>query len=234
MIVVMSCAASKKKCAGTLTTRDGKLVKFVAHPKQVQAPNNNELLYAHPDDKSDHESGLSWRGLLDRCNDNPVHNLHNPLCLWPAWQLYENKIYRKLVCNFTTKNVYILSAGWGLVRSDYLVPNYDITFSTSNKVNKAFRRNFQKDHFEDHCQLPSVVEGPIVFFGGKDYFPLLHSLMEKQGCKKIVFYSASRKSAPDAPGYCLMKSEYGGTNWHYRAACKFIEDEAYRLSVIAC
>ena len=35
----------------------------------------------------------------------------------------------QLVEIFGIDNVYILSAGWGLIRASFLTPNYDITFS---------------------------------------------------------------------------------------------------------
>jgi hypothetical protein len=37
----------------------------------------------------------------------------------------------RLVEKFGIEKVFILSAGWGLIRADFLTPNYDITFSGS-------------------------------------------------------------------------------------------------------
>ena len=55
----------------------------------------------------------------------------SPFGLLPAYQLYENSTYNRLVDRFGLSNVYILSAGWGLIPADFLTPHYDITFSAS-------------------------------------------------------------------------------------------------------
>src|ERR1700683_2219176 len=122
MIVVMQCAASKRPDAGHLVTDDGKPVDFVAHPEI--APVQNHRVYARPDDISDSE--ISWRTQLLDYNQTPQDN---PLRLCAAFQLYENKTYELLVNHFGPDSVYILSAGWGLIRSEFLTPYYDITFS---------------------------------------------------------------------------------------------------------
>ena len=36
--------------------------------------------------------------------------------------------------------LYILSAGWGLIPGDFLTPNYDITFSAAQNVQRFKRR----------------------------------------------------------------------------------------------
>jgi hypothetical protein len=124
MIVVIQCAASKAPNAGHLVTADGKSVTFVAHPEI--APRNEDHVYARPDD--DAGEGKPWREVLLAYNREPNTN---PLLLLPAYRLYENPIYGSLVERLGIENVYILSAGWGLIRSDFLTPDYDITFSQS-------------------------------------------------------------------------------------------------------
>jgi hypothetical protein len=84
MIVVIQCAASKRPDAGHLIAANGKLVDFVAQP-QI-APRDPDRVYARPDDLC--EDGISWRQHLLKYNDNPGDN---PLRLYPAYQLYENK-----------------------------------------------------------------------------------------------------------------------------------------------
>ena len=87
---------------------------------------------------------ISWRmelrgdSFCQRYNDNPGRNL---LHLCPAYQLYQNKTYGLLVDRFGLNTVYILSAGWGLVRADYLLPYYDITFSPSAEAYKRRRES---------------------------------------------------------------------------------------------
>jgi hypothetical protein len=72
------------------------------------------------------EDGISWRHFLRKYNDDAGGN---PLHLYPAYQLYENRAYGRLVGRYGLRNVYVLSAGWGLIRADFLTPSYDITFS---------------------------------------------------------------------------------------------------------
>lgn len=124
MIVVIHCAASKRPDAGHVVNAAGKPIVFVAHPEI--APAENAHVYARPDDAS--ENGRSWRNLLLEYNSRPGNN---PLGLLPAYQLYTNGTYGRLVERLGANNVYILSAGWGLIRSDFLTPYYDITFSSS-------------------------------------------------------------------------------------------------------
>jgi hypothetical protein len=52
-------------------------------------------------------------------NNNPGGN---PLGLVPAYRLYDNAVYQRLVDRLGIANVYILSAGWILLRADFLTP----------------------------------------------------------------------------------------------------------------
>src|SRR5262249_38075900 len=87
VIVVIQCARSKQKNAGHLKTNDGRPVSFVAHPEF--APPAVSCVYARPDDASD--AGGTWRDRLPAYNASPTNN---PLGLLPAFELYENDIYR--------------------------------------------------------------------------------------------------------------------------------------------
>jgi hypothetical protein len=90
MIVVIQCAASKRPDAGRLVTASGKHVEFVANPHTT--PPDPYRVYARPDDLS--ENGMSWRQVLLNYNESPDGN---PLNLLPAYLLYENKVYGRLV-----------------------------------------------------------------------------------------------------------------------------------------
>ena len=143
MIVVIQCAASKRPDAGHLVAASGKRVDFVAHP-QI-APRDPDRVYARPDDRR--QDGISWRQHLLKYNDDPGGN---PLRLYPAYQLYDNRAYGRLVDRFGLRNVYILSAGWGLIRADFLTPSYDITFSPSAD---AYKRRRKTDRYDDFRML---------------------------------------------------------------------------------
>src|ERR1700729_1347462 len=112
MMVVIQCAASKRAGAGHLVSGSGKPFVFVAEPQDP--PADRAHVYPRPDDPSG--EGTSWRQALVKYNEEARAN---PLCLYPAWQLYENKTYGRLVDRLGLQKVYILSAGWGLIRADF-------------------------------------------------------------------------------------------------------------------
>ena len=179
------------------------------------APHDDSRLYAHPDD--DCGTGRSWRKVLESYNTNPGAN---PLRLLPACDLYCPPTYQLLVERFGVDRLYILSAGWGLIRSDFLTPNYDVTFSAARNV-PMFKRRTRHTTFHDFSTLPSTVSDPIVFFGGKSYVPLFCQLTSAVQSQRTVFYAGSRPSAPA----CTLSS-FGDpfTNWHYQCAQAFARE----------
>jgi hypothetical protein len=216
MQVVIQCASSKVQDAGFLRTRTDQPVKFVAHP--MRAPRNEELLYFHPDDNSD-IPGQSWRQQLVAYNEN---QRDNPLRLLQAYRLYEHSVYRELVDALGQPNIFILSAGWGLVHADYLLPDYDITFKVGVE---PYKRRAPNDRYNDFCHLSGSEVGPLVYFGGKDYLSLFHTLTRSLPCEKIVFFATDKP-----PGYREWRTVRFPrfTNWHYQCAREFL---AGRLSV---
>lgn len=215
MIVVIQCAASKAQGAGHLLTPAGIAVTFVAHPEI--APVDDEHVHARPDD--DCGSGKSWRDFLVDYNNNPGAN---PLGLLPAYRLYENTVYERLVGKLGIANVYILSAGWGLIRADFLTPDYDITFSAGARGDDVYKRRGKADRYEDFRMLPDEAEHEILFLGGKDYIPLFCKLTATVKGKRTVFYNSAQP--PHAPGCVLAKFETNTrTNWHYKCAAAILE-----------
>lgn len=214
MIVVIQCAASKRAGAGHLMSAKGEPVVFVAQPKA--APASGSVLYARPDDIS--ESGVSWRESLEKYNAAPAGN---PLGLYPAHRLYENRTYGRLVERFGLKNVYILSAGWGLIPADFLTPYYDITYSQSAE---PYKRRRKSDGYKDLRLLPEQTREGVVFFGGKDYLASFCELTAAITAKRTVFYNSNQ--LPSAPGCTLRRFETSTrTNWHYECANAFIDAE---------
>ncbi len=214
MIFVIQCAGGKRDYAGTLMHSNGSPVMFVANPREM--PNDGKYVYAHPDETSD--SGASWRDRLLDYNTCPGPN---PLGLLPAWELYQNPVYFRLVKTYGAERVYILSAGWGLITAEFLTPDYDITFSASG--GKGSKRD-KSSRYRDLCLLPQELKDPIVFFGGRSYVPLFCELTRPFNCRKIVLYNSA--TPPSAPG-CELKRfiTTGRTNWHYQCANQFIEGE---------
>ena len=211
MIVVIQCAGSKRKSAGFLKTQDGRPVLFVAHPELAPAPAN--CVYACPDDASD--AGGTWRDRLVAYNANPGNN---PLGLLPAFELYENDIYRALVKQFGVGNTYILSAGWGLINAAFLTPAYDITFST--KADQFVRRRKQ-DRFSDLSLLPAKTTDQVLCFASKEYVPFFAALTGAVSGERVVFYNSVLP--PSAPGCKLVRFETSAkTNWQYQCASAFL------------
>lgn len=215
MIVVIQCAARKRPNAGTMRTSKGTPVLFVADPDN--APLSKAHVFARPDDIADDK--VSWRELLMRYNASPGEN---PLGLYPTFELYGNNIYRRLVDQCGARNIYILSAGWGLINSALLIPYYDITFNSSVKKDAPYKFRHKKDAYRDLCQLPNDSDEQILFFGGKDYLPLFWSLTRTHLGKRIIFYNSQNQ--PEASG-CVLKRFITNTrtNWHYECAKAFLD-----------
>jgi len=212
MIIVIQCAASKRSGARHLVSVTAKPVLFVAEPQA--APADPAHVYARPDDPSG--AGMSWRQTLLKYNEEAGDN---PLGLYPAWKLYENKTYGRLVDRFDLQKLYILSAGWGLIRADFLTPYYDITFSPSAE---RYKRRRKADRYQDFRMLPDQTDEHILFFGGKDYLPLFCSLTGAIRSKKTIFYNSAR--LPQADGCTLERFETTTrTNWHYECANAFLD-----------
>jgi len=205
VIVVIQCAASKRRHAGYFRAPDGRRVLFVARPEL--APSTDDLIYARPDDAA--WQGLSWRELVVRYNETPNRNPHG---LLSAFELYENEAYRHLTKQFRTESTYILSAGWGLISAGFLTPAYDITFSSAAD---RYKRRKSKDEYYDLCMLPRGSNEPMVFFGGKDYVPLFSELTKSHGGPRTVFYNSAEP--PEASACLLRRFEAATrtTNWHY-------------------
>jgi len=214
MKIVIQCAASKVPDAGSLTDAHGTPVLFVANPGL--APHSETCIYAHPDDPAG--NGLTWRDLLVEYNNEYKHTGANRLELLPAYRLYRHQVYRQLVDRYGVGNVFILSAGWGLISADFLTPKYDITFSASAD---KYKRRSKRDRYNDFRMLPDDGDEQVVFFGGKDYLPLFCNLTQEYRGRRLVFYNSG--SPPEAPDCTLIRySTTTRTNWHYGCARDFM------------
>jgi hypothetical protein len=213
MIVVIQCAATKRQDAGYFQSESGNRILFVAAP--AMAPASTVVTYAHPDEAA--EDGRSWRQHVadyDKLSENPFG-------LFRACDLYTNPAYSQLVNRFGLDRVFILSAGWGLLRADFLTPQYDITFSAAAKRNAPWKVRRLPERYHDLNQLLSSTSEPIVFLGGKDYVGLFCSLTSHaQGERKIFYNSAT---PPRAPGCALERFDTSTrTNWHYECARRLV------------
>jgi hypothetical protein len=118
--IVIQCASRKYPAAKTFLAADGRRVVFVARPDL--APRDAGAVHARPDDPSG--DGRSWRRRLLAYNKDPAAN---PIGFFPAYRLYAHDAYGALADRFGVKQVFIVSAGWGLIPATFLTPIYDIT-----------------------------------------------------------------------------------------------------------
>ena len=221
MIVVIACAGSKDGSAGQLKTKNKQRVMFVSKPRKV--PKDKPGIYKHPDDPA--YRGKSWRNVLDEYNRKHKRNpSDNPLGLLRASDLYKprqpyREIYKELVEAFGIQNVFILSAGWGLIPADFLTPKYDITFSQDVKKKYPYKhRDKNQDIYEDFKKLPSDTRKPIVFLGGDSYVSLFGSLTEHIKTKRIIFHKSKN---PTKPPNCQLRHFEAKTKnriWYYECA----------------
>lgn len=164
------------------------------------------------------EDGKSWRQVLLDYHRAPGEN---PLRLVPAYRLYDVNVYQRLAECFGLRNLYILSAGWGFIRADFLTPYYDITFSKAQNV-QPYKRREKSDRYADFCMLSDDADKDIVFLGGKDYLPLFCDLTKAVSGRRTVFYNSS--IVPKLDGCTLRLFETTTlTNWHYECARAIID-----------
>ena len=217
MKIVIACAGSKRTGAGLMRTIKGKSVKFVAQPKL--APQDTHYDYAMPDDISDY--GASWRARL--CAYNAMHekNGDNPFGLLSARELYKSQIYGKLVEKYSAENVYILSAGWGLVLANFLLPDYDITYKQNVKKEDKYKCRQRNDGYKDFNKLQKDSTDRVVFFGGNDYLEPFCELTKGYAGERICFYATIKM--PEVKCVVLKKYRRSFTNWHYCAAQELID-----------
>ena len=215
MRCVIQCAGRKRPEAGTFHTADGRRVVFVADP--ARAPAEPGVLHAHPDGPSD-LPGRTWRERLVEENRRPVAS---PWGLLPAGRLYALEAYAVLARWVGAKRLFILSAGWGLVRSDFLLLAYDITFGASAA---RHTRRGRAQRFADFNALEGEPAEDTIFLGGQDYLPLFLRLTAPCSGRRLVFYNSARP--PAAPGCVLQRYPTPRrTNWHYECAAALADGE---------
>ena len=191
---------------------DGRKVLFVAKPDA--APARPGIQYARPDDLAD--ARKSWRTLLLEYNESPSEN---PLGLLPAWRLYENPAYERLKRHVGVENLYILSAGWGLIRADFLTPNYDITFSSPTE---SYKQRPRGAAYRDISMLPDGNEEPIMFFGSRPYVDLFCALTKQTRGRRVLWYNTKNKPVADGCDVRRFHTTKDGV-WYYECVQAFID-----------
>lgn len=211
MIVVIQSSPDRQPKAGRIEKKAGQPVLFVADP--TRAHNDEGVYHARPDALSNF--CIPWRDLVASYN---AHPRNNPLGLLPAHELYREEIYTQLVEQLGAERVFILSPGWGLIKSSFLTPDYDITLDANAE---PYRRRKTTDNYADFCMLPRHSDENLYFFGDRDCHSLFCKLTETHRGTRIVFHP--EECPPKAPGCELRPVESDGqTGWYRNCAKAFL------------
>ena len=76
-----------------------------------------------------------------------------------------------------------------MIRSDFLTPDYDITFSNQGD---PWSRRRSRDRFQDFNHLRDSdisSDETVYFFGGKDYLSLYYFLTQSVSVRKVIYHS---------------------------------------------
>ena len=211
MKVIIQCCASKRDRPWRW---QGKPVRFVAHPALYER--SEVAVYFRPDDPIPGYP-YTWRQGLVSYNETGK----NPDDLCRAGDLYEPRAYRQLVDTCGWEHTYILSAGWGLVRADYLLPWYDITFAGRADPCQRRRKGDPYDDFNQLAEADVDPEESICFFGGKDYLPLYYQLTRELPGRKLIYHTSKRLKKEEGYEYVEYVTARR-TNWHYSCVEDFV------------
>jgi hypothetical protein len=194
----------------------GQAVKFAASP---QTAPRDEFAYYKPDDSIPGQN-KTWRNLVVNGQNDPE------LDLVPAYLLYSPDIYRDFYKKFGSR-FYILSAGWGVIRADFKIPAYDITYSTGPNVPKHAKRNDNygwKDinHLkEDSVKFDSDSE--VILFASSTYVSPFCDMAQSIPYKKKILYRSQKITQRQGFVYEYYQTNRR-TNWYYEAAGKFLNE----------
>jgi hypothetical protein len=186
------------------------------------------VVFHKPDDRIPGET-RTWRDLV----------LEQKECdLVSAYRLYSPPISPDIYKDFYGKfknRFYIFSAGWGIIRANFKLPDYNITYSTApNMPEYARRRDNIGWNDINHLKEDSVKfnrDSVIILFVGSDSVPPFCGMTKSIPYEKKILYNGEkgRKVTETMRGQGFVQrfdyEEYQTdqkTNWHYKAAREFI------------
>ena len=185
-------------CAG------GKRDSFFTGYHNKNFVNNSVQNFEHHPDEIINNGITTWRDYL-------INN-QNDINLKMAFNLYlPNRypdVYVDLYAKFNT-NFYILSAGWGLINSEFRLPKYNITFSENNNIPQNYRRNknlITPPIYNDFNQLAVNDEDDIILLGGKGYRNLFYKLTQHTLNRKVIFYK--EQIMPQLPRFVINRQTF--------------------------
>ena len=213
MKIIISCCDRKN---GEPFIHNGEMINFVSNVDQVVS---DDGIYVHPDDLVPNED-FTWRDLVS------LQGLNNNL--QPAHELYSPPIYNSLFQHYGN-DLFIFSAGWGIIKADFRLPKYNITFSNNNVPNYAIRNN--GGIFHDFNHLDGIAENEqILLIAGMDYVIPFCQLTENLPNEKIIIYKNQNllNNIQYLNNGNFQFQHYQTnrcTNWHYEFAQRIINNE---------
>ena len=222
MKIVMPCANRKfpregGPFIGFMRDKDGKPVKFVDKPKL--APKSGQFRYVSP--TCNYDDNMTFQDKLGSYNDRFKSDGDNPFYLYPAYRLYEPPIYEKLVNseNYGKDGVYIFAAPFGIVRADFLLPMYDLTFSSGQDIEDYVRRD-ENDTYnnKDFYHLDDNSDETLHFIGIKSYIKPFRRLTRNYRGKRMIYFNSQTRIYSRDVEFVRCNGVKGPRNWHYQCA----------------
>jgi hypothetical protein len=222
MIIVIQCANRKVPDAPTLILNRN-AVHFVAQPQDEQLdkrpwdqiPGSNTTWIDCV--KAYNEAGGAMPDEYIKLNIGTEDGRQ----LMQCGSLYEHPVYGELMVARGLRNVYILSAGWGLVRADKFIPNYDVTFSQHGDISVRIAATDRLQCASLSDEIPD--NGEINLFISRAYAPYWSHLYGGAAQRTVLHWRLSQE-LPDGQYGTVIKHDCGKqvTNWQYTAARQFI------------
>ena len=119
--------------------------------------------------------------------------------------------------------MFVLSAGWGLIRSDFLTPNYNITFAPQAERYK--RRDANDPFYKDFRQLAADAQDKIFLLASKAYLPLFCKLTAQNLGQRNIFYNWAKPTGVrdcHLIPYNTSASRATQRTWYYSCADDFL------------
>ena len=182
--------------------------------KAISDPQNNIF---HPDYVIDEEEGFSIRDIVLQSQNNQN--------LAPSYQLYSHPIYTDLF-EYLGDRLFIQSAGWGIISSNFRLPYYNITFNQNANLNEIRANDADYKDF-NHLENADNKE-KLVFVGSIDYIHQFWQLVEELPNDKVIFHKNVNlpQDFPQIPARFFRYYETNArTNWHYQLARSIVNGE---------
>jgi hypothetical protein len=224
-VLVCSSGKTEKDFLSRKLLYNGQSYKFVAAPNEVH---QDGVIFQKPDDKIPGED-RTWRDLVKDQNHPdlvPAYELYRPsMCL---------DIYKNLYHEFGNR-FYIFSAGWGIIRADFKIPGYDITYSTDPDIPEYAKRKKDDEGWWDinHLTVDALkfeTDSEVILFAGADYVFPFCDMAKSIFCPKKILYKDA-KVLEDQLAFIKERNfifEPSTTplcrNWFYKAAEEFLAD----------